>query len=140
VEARCAGWAVDARIRALKTTEPESALAKMIGDAPGGEAKHLAAALRLGDVAARRILQETAEDLAFGLSHVVHLFHPEIIVIGGGLSLIGEPLRRAVEQSLRGFIMEAFAPGPRIALAALGEDVVPVGALELAVRGLPSQA
>jgi len=28
--------------------------------------------------------------------------------------------------------MEAFAPGPRIALAALGEDAVPVGALKLA--------
>src|SRR5260370_19469573 len=52
VEARCAGWAVDARIRALKITEPESALAKMIGDIQGGEAKHLAAGLRLGDVAA----------------------------------------------------------------------------------------
>jgi len=138
VEARCAGWAVDARIRALKTTNPESEFAKLIGDTPGGEAKHLAAALRLGDVAARRILQETAEDLAFGLSHVVHLFHPEMIVFGGGLSLAGEPLRGAIEQALRGFIMEAFAPGPRIALAELGEDVVPVGALELAVRGVSS--
>jgi hypothetical protein len=28
--------------------------------------------------------------------------------------------------------MEAFAPGPKIALAALGEDAVPMGALELA--------
>jgi hypothetical protein len=28
--------------------------------------------------------------------------------------------------------MEVFAPGPRIALAGLGEDAVPVGALELA--------
>ncbi len=28
--------------------------------------------------------------------------------------------------------MGAFAPGPKITLAALGEDAVPVGALELA--------
>jgi len=28
--------------------------------------------------------------------------------------------------------MAAFAPGPRLALAALGEDAVPVGALKLA--------
>ena len=71
-------------------------------------------------------------DLGFGLSHVVHLFHPEIIILGGGLSGVGEPLRAAVESALRGFIMEAFAPGPAVSLAALSEDVVPVGALELA--------
>ena len=132
VEARCSGWAVDARIRELRVREPEGVLARLTGGMVGGEAKHLAAAWRQGDAAARRLLQETAEDLAFGLSHVVHLFHPEIIVLGGGLSGVGEPLRASVESALRPFTMEAFAPGPRIALAGLGEDAVPVGALELA--------
>ncbi|HWF18027.1 MAG TPA: ROK family protein, partial [Verrucomicrobiae bacterium] len=117
VESRCSGWAVDAKIRALKTTEPSSALCRMIGAETGGEARHLAAALSQNDAAAQRILRETAEDLAFGLSHVVHLFHPEIIVIGGGLSNVGEPLRAAVEKSLGSFVMEAFAPGPRVCLA-----------------------
>jgi len=70
--------------------------------------------------------------LAFGLSHVVHLFHPQIIILGGGLAQIGEPLRAAVERSLRPFVMEAFAPGLCVGLSALGEDAVPVGALELA--------
>ena len=89
-------------------------------------------ALAGGDPDARRILDETAGDLGFGLSHVTQLFHPEAIVLGGGLSLIGEPLRAAVERSLRPFVMKAFQPGPKILLAGLGEDVVPVGALELA--------
>ena len=132
VETRCSGWAVDARIRELKVREPESLLARLTGQTVGGEAKHLAAAWQQGDTAARGLLQETAEDLAFGLSHVVHLFHPEIIILGGGLSGVGEPLRSSVEGALRSFVMEAFAPGPKIALAALGEDTVPVGALKLA--------
>jgi glucokinase len=132
VEARCSGWAVDARIRALIQKEPESLLARLAGQGAGGEARHLAAAWQEEDGAARRLLQETAEDLAFGLSHVVHLFHPEIIILGGGLSGVGEPLRASVEGALRPFTMEAFAPGQRIALAALGEDAVPVGALKLA--------
>ena len=132
VEARCSGWAVDARIRELKVKEPKSLLVGLIGEKVGGEAKHLAAAWQQDDAAAKRLLQETAEDLAFGLSHVVHLFHPEIIVLGGGLSGVGEPLRASVETALRPFTMEAFAPGQKIALAALGEDAVPVGALELA--------
>jgi glucokinase len=132
VEARCSGWAVDARIRELKVTEPGSMLARLAGQTVGGEARHLAAAWQQGDPAARRLLQETAQDLAFGLSHVVHLFHPEIIVLGGGLSGVGGPLRETVEGALRNFTLEAFAPGPKIALAALGEDAVPVGALVLA--------
>ena len=132
VESRCSGWAVDAKIHQLKTAEPNSLLVTLLGDSTGGEAKYLGAALKQGDLAARRILDETGEDLAFGLSHVVHLFHPAVIILGGGLSLVGEPLRAAVESALRRFTMEVFAPGPGIRLAALGEAAVPTGALELA--------
>ena len=131
VEKRCSGWAVDGRIRELKVQEPESLLAKLAGQTVGGEARHLVPALQQGDPAAKRLLQEIAEDLAFGLSHAVHLFHPEIIILGGGLSHVGEPLRVGVESGLRQFMMEAFLPGPKVALAALGEDAVPVGALLL---------
>ena len=95
----------------------------------------MARALQAEDSAARLILEEVGEDLAFGLSHAVHLFHPEVIVLGGGLSLIGEPLRAAVAQALPAFVMEAFAGGPHIRLAALGEDSVPAGCL-IAARQL----
>ncbi|MBI1176591.1 ROK family protein [bacterium] len=98
----------------------------------GGEARWLAPALAADDSLARRILDEVAEDLAFALSHVVQLMHPSTIVLGGGLSLIGEPLRFAVAQHLRRFIMEVFGEGPSVQLAALGEDAVPIGALLLA--------
>ena len=134
IESRCSGWAVDARIRVLNAQAPQTLLATLCQRDPGGEARHLAAALEGGDASASRILEEVAADLAFGLSHVTHLFHPRIIVLGGGLSGVGEPLREAVEACLRGFVMEVFQPGPRIALATLGEDAVPVGALCLASR------
>jgi glucokinase len=127
---------VDARIREFAKKEPTSPLAQKLDREPGGEAKYLVAALHEGDALAKRILDHTAEDLAFGLSHVVHLFHPAIIIIGGGLSGIGEPIRLAVQNALARFVMEAFAPGPPVKLAKLGEDAVPVGALELARDGL----
>jgi len=135
VESRCAGWAVDARIRELKAQAPDSVLARLAAQSPGSEARHLGPALAQADPIARQILAETAEDFAFALSHVVHLFHPETICIGGGLSLLGEPLRAAVERALRPMIMEAFQPGPTVRLAALGEDAVPAGALLLAGGG-----
>ncbi|HEX4119789.1 MAG TPA: ROK family protein [Verrucomicrobiae bacterium] len=133
VEDQCSGWAVDAKLRAAAAKNPQSPLARCIGGAVRGEAKFLNAALSQNDPTARSILDETAQDLAFALSHVVHLFHPQIIVLGGGLALVGEPLRFAVENALCPHIMEAFAPGPKIALAQLAEDAVPCGALELAI-------
>jgi glucokinase len=134
VEQRCAGWAVDARIRRLKAEGVSSLLVDWMEPIPGGEAKLLARALAANDTVAKRILEETAEDLAFALSHVVHLYHPMVVVLGGGLSLVGEPLRAAVAARLPEFVMEVFQGGPQIKLAALGEDAVPVGALLLAAE------
>ena len=132
IEQRCAGWAVDRKIREACQREPRSPLAQLTADADHGEARALAPALAQGDALAWRILDEVADDLAFGLSHVTQLMNPEVIVLGGGLSLVGEPLRAAVASALKRYVMEAFAPGPRVALAGLGEDAVPTGALLLA--------
>jgi glucokinase len=111
---------------------PSSALVQLAKSDMRCEARHLVAALARNDGVAQKILDEVTGDLAFGLSHVVHLFHPQVIVLGGGLSKVGELLRAGVEASLRRCVMDAFAPGPMIRLAALGDDAVPVGALCLA--------
>lgn len=132
VEQRCSGWALDRRIRAVCRRHPRSVLARLSRGMRGGEARQLAAALRARDAVAQALLAAWAEDLALGLSHVVQLLHPALIVLGGGLALVGAPLRAAVAQVLPRFVMKALLPAPRIALAALGEDVVPVGALLLA--------
>ena len=138
VESRCAGWSVDRKIRALNAREPDGLLARLCAGMNGGEARQLGAALQQGDAAALGLLKETATDLAFGLSHVTHLLHPQVIVLGGGLSLLGEPLRAAVAEALPGFVMEAFQPGPDVRLARLGEDAVPTGALLLAADAAKS--
>jgi len=131
-ESRCCGWAVDRKVRRCVAQNPDGALAQLVGSCPGGEARYLAPALAQGDADAQAILAETGEDIAWALSHVTHLFHPQIVILGGGLSLIGEPLRAAVAAKLPGFLTSAFLPAPRVELALLGEDVVCVGALLLA--------
>jgi len=138
VEQRCAGWAVDRRIREGVVHSPESPLGRRVGSDRGGEARHLAAALAEGDPLAQAILSELADHLGFALSHVVQLLHPEVIVMGGGLSLMGEPLRSAVAEALPRYVMDSFQPGPEVRLAGLGEDSVPVGALALAAGRVPS--
>jgi glucokinase len=134
VEQRCSGWAVDRKIRESKKSGKRGVLADLVGEATSGEARFLAKALEAKDSEAERILRETADDLAFALSHVVHLFHPEVIVLGGGLSLVGEPLRSAVEQALPPYLMKVFGEGPAVRLAGLGEDSVPMGCLAAAAK------
>lgn len=138
VEERCSGWAVDRRIREA-IRDSDGKLAELCRGMSSGEARHLSAALAAGDGLAEKILLDTADDLAFALSHVVHLCHPEVIVIGGGLSLVGEPLRAAIATALPKLVMHAFHPAPEIALAALGEDTVPIGALLLARQAAEMQ-
>lgn len=134
VEQFCSGWAVDRRLREAAKAHPDSLLSKRIGARVGGESLRLGEALEAGDALAAQVLSEWAQDFALGLSHVVHLVHPEIIVLGGGLSLVGEPIVSAVGQELGKQLMEVMRPGPALSLAKLGEDAVPVGALLLAAR------
>ena len=137
VEDRCSGWNIDRRILKEIAAQPDAPLAKLVAaNEPGCEARHLGPAIAQGDALAQTILDDALGSLAFALSHAVQLLHPQIIVVGGGLSLIGEPVRVSLEKALPHFIMDAFLPGPKIALAALREDAVPTGALALAALRL----
>jgi glucokinase len=131
IEDSCAGWAVDRKVRDAATADDDP-LRTMAAEFAGSEARALGPACAAGSTAAADILDSTANDLAFGLSHVTHLYNPDVIVLGGGLSLMGECLRRAVAERLPAYIHPAYQPGPEIRCAALGEDVVAVGALLLA--------
>lgn len=133
VEDRCSGWALDRAVRAAVAKNPDSTLARELraGAFTAGEARAIAPALTRGCPEADRILTSAMNDLAFALSHVVHLAHPEIIVVGGGLHLIGEPLRKRIADALPRWVMSAFGT-PRVALARLGEESVPIGGLALA--------
>ena len=137
LEQTISGWAVDQQIRDLLPQLPDDSALKMAvqqahtSGQVGKEARFLHLAYEASDPVARMLIEQIGSVVALGLSHVVHLFHPDAIVLGGGLSLIGEPLRAAVRQVLPRFVMHSFQPPPVVLLAKLGEDAVPVGALEL---------
>lgn len=132
VESQCSGWSVDAKIRRALKRRQNTILKRLVGDKKGGEASFLRQAIDSGDSFAIKLLNNITDDLAFALSHVVHLFHPRIIIIGGGLSKVGEPLINGISQKLPNYVMDAFKPAPIVTLTGLGDDVVPVGAIKLA--------
>ncbi|HRE50435.1 MAG TPA: ROK family protein [Flavitalea sp.] len=132
LESRCSGWAVDRKIREIVAQEPDGVLAKLTAGHGSGEARFLKAALDRQDPAAWKLFETMTDDFAFGLSHAVHLLHPEVIVLGGGISLIGELWRQHIERKLEPYLMKTFHPAPPVRLAALKEQAVTVGALALA--------
>lgn len=138
VEDKCSGWAVNKKVKEHIKAHPECRLAELASKANMPEAYFLTPALMEKDADALAIVEEIGDDLAFALSHVVHLFNPDVIVLGGGLSHLKEHLVLPVSKQLPQYLLKALLPAPPIKIASFGEDVVPMGALQLAREAFKS--
>ena len=98
-------------------------------------AQQIAAAAAAGNQLAADILSQAVRVLGWGIAQVITLQAPEIVVVGGGVSLIGEerffkPLREFVDQYVFPPLRETY----RIAPAALSELAVVHGAIMRAAQ------
>jgi len=91
----------------------------------------VAEAARAGDRVARELIQLTGKYLGVGLSTVVQVLNPEVIVIGGGLAHMGSLLMDPCLQALRENVHPVLAGSARIVPSHFGEDVGIVGAAAL---------
>ncbi len=132
LESYAAGWGIAARANRLAATDPRyAALRQAVGRDLTG--KDIAAAAKDRDPAARDALDVAVAALAEALQQMIKLLCPRRVVIGGGVSLMGDellfdPLRRRVATGA----FPPFAGLTDIVPAALGEEVVVHGALALA--------
>ncbi len=133
IELEAAGPAIARKAREAITAGASSAMRDMVaGDLARLDAKVLGEAAAAGDGLAIELLAEAGRIIGLGIVTALHLFNPQIIVIGGGVSKTGdllfEPMRRAVRDHV---LDEAFTAGLRIEAAALGDDVALAGAAAL---------
>ncbi len=136
LESVCSGWAIGRRARAA-AEQQASTMAGLAGGSAAIDARTVYAAAEAGDGVARQILHETTATLGLALANVIALFHPEVIVLGGGVSLMGPLFWDSLRVEVARRAMPAFGVGVRIERAALGEEVVPVGAMCLAWAAQP---
>lgn len=134
LEAFAAGWAIarDAQ-RLLDAGMPSSLpdlLAERNEELDGGA---IAAAALAGDGLALEVLTGAGRALGAGIASLAHLFNPEVIAIGGGVTAAGDLLFAPLHEALAVHLLAPFAAGLRIVPSALNQDAGLLGAGVLAL-------
>jgi glucokinase len=143
VESICSGWSIARRARERieqarterddRSGDAAELVARAGGRADSVTAETVADAARAGNRLAQATLEATWCVLGWAIGQAITLVCPRRVVVGGGVSLLGEellfaPLRREVAR----YAFPPFAGCYDIVPAALGEPVVLHGALALA--------
>jgi len=81
-----------------------------------------------GDGAMLRILEKWTEDIAAGISGLVHIFNPRMILIGGGVSAQETLLMKPLREKILRQVMPRFGEKLEIQSAVLGNDAGLIGA------------
>lgn len=115
-----------ARIRAMESRDTT------LGSNDGAiDSRSIFAAARNGDRLANQLVDEEAEILGRGFTSLIHIFSPDIIVMGGGLSHEFDRLQPGIQAYISQWAMPAFKD-VEVMLAALDQNSGLVGAAALA--------
>jgi len=136
LEAYVAGTALGAAAVAQARAKPGSALGRALRGGATVDSRLLTKLALEGDADAVAVLGRAGEYLGAGITTLVNVFNPQLVVVGGGAAAAGElllePARRVVaERALRTARDEV-----RIVPAVLGPDAGVVGAAALALTEL----
>jgi len=79
-------------------------------------------------------IEEATRWYGAAIANAITLLNPDVVVIGGGVSLAGAKFWRPLRQTVRQLVFPPFRDNFKLVPAALGESVVVVGAALLAVE------
>ena len=128
LEQICSGWSIGRRAR-LAASNKKTLMKQIAGSLDGIDAKVVYLAAEKGDKIANRILSETCQTLGIAISNVVALLHPERVILGGGVSLMGSLFWNSLKNEVRLRTIPSFVSQVDVVKAKLEEDVVVIGAL-----------
>ena len=118
--------------RAIQAGAKSSVMDIVHGDLNRIDAKAVGMAAAAGDQLATARLAHAGRIIGLGIVSILHLFNPEVIVVGGGVTKTGDllfaPMRAAVHKHV---LDEAYTDNLRIEESALGDDVALIGAAAL---------
>ena len=97
-------------------------------------ANEIAEAAREGDGLALGVIRWTADYVGVGLVNLVDIFNPEMIVMGGGLSKIGDMLLQPAIDIVRQRAFPLLSQAVRIVPSTIGDDAGVLGAAAFAFQ------
>ncbi|MDP3878768.1 MAG: ROK family protein [Dehalococcoidales bacterium] len=112
----------------IRHGEKSSLTAMAGGNLENVTAEEVSLAAQDGDSLALAVIERSARYLGAGLVNLVHIFNPEMIVVGGGVSKMGDLLLEPVRQTVDERAFPLLAQGVRIVPARLGDDAGAFGA------------
>ena len=132
LEKICSGWGIENRLK--RDEIPNNSILWEFCDGKQSEldCKLWANGIKANDEYSIRVLDETAELFSVALSNVLCFFSPKTIAVGGGVSLIGEPLISRLKFYTDKYVYQNCRGKYEIVQSLLGESVVIVGVLLLA--------
>jgi glucokinase len=104
------------------------------GDVNKVNAETVHKAARQGDALAKELIAQVSYYIGVGLANLIHIFNPELIVIGGGLSNIGDRLLKPAYQVAKDRAYEVAFDSVRFACAELDKNSGVIGAAAYAFR------
>lgn len=89
---------------------------------------------KMGDVAAQKVVDQYLEYVASGVSSMINIFQPEILVIGGGISREGDYLLRPVQEYVKSYVYCKAVKQTELKIAELFNDAGIIGAALASVQ------
>lgn len=111
--------------RAMKTVGSGASTAKEISSM---EIYQMA---KNGDTHMQRVLEETGEILGIGLTNLIHVINPQLIVLGGGVSNAKEYLLPKINETITERGLTPQAKQTKVVISDLGANATALGAVAL---------
>lgn len=110
-----------------------SALIRTVKKTTGREfqdGKEIFAAAKRGDPEIKKCLDQFLAYNAAGIASLVHIFNPQVVIVGGGVSEQGEYITRPLAKKVKEMVMPAFAERLVLTTAKLGNKAGMIGAVK----------
>lgn len=108
---------------------PDSVMWKLAGSLDNVDGRTAFDAMRQGDAAGTRVVDNYIKYIACGLVNVINIFQPEVLCIGGGICKEGDTLIKPLERFIENERYSKFSEKQtRLCVAELGNDAGIIGA------------
>ncbi len=97
----------------------------------GAAARNIFSLARRGDRCAKQAVGEAARMLGVGVATMLHVLHPDVVVLAGGMAA-GHGLLQSVRAEVRRRVFPMYLKGLRIVRGTLGDDAGWIGAARVA--------